>query len=260
MTDVPDLVHSRAPVLRAIRDGAETKPEITDATEHARSTVDRAVDELLEADLLERTGGHYHLTSAAVRILDSYEAFLHEAGIYYERREEIASIPRDAELPVEVLDGAQIATPDPDMPDRALEVALQLVEGADKIYGLVPWMFSIYDRFYNTAVLDHGLEIDVVYTPGVVDHIAELYHDRFQDLLDSGLVDAYVVDELPRYTVSVVEGLEEEGVDARLHVQYIRENEIQSVILNDSDDAVEWGRELYQEYQERAEPIDRYWE
>lgn len=260
MTDVPDLVHKRAPVLRALCEGAETKPEVGDATECSRSTIDRAVEELIDAELVERRGGHYYCTGAAARILESYDTFRAEAGIYYDRRDAIAALPRDADLPVAVLENARIAAPDPNMPDRALEVALQGLEDADRIYALVPWMLSIYDRFFNRAVLEHGLEIDVVYTRDVVEHIADLYHDRFEDLLESGRVDAYVVDELPRYTISVIEGIDSTETGVRLDVMYFTDEEIQSVLQNSSEDAFEWGRDCFQEHRERADPIEEHWD
>lgn len=58
-----DLVADRYEFLTELAEEPARKPEIVDRTDTSRSTVDRAIRELTEADLVERTEGRYVTTT-----------------------------------------------------------------------------------------------------------------------------------------------------------------------------------------------------
>jgi len=71
---VVDVVTKRYEFLVALST-PKTKPELVASLDRSRSTVDRAVGALRDADLVERTGSEYVVTYAGRQATAAYEAF-----------------------------------------------------------------------------------------------------------------------------------------------------------------------------------------
>ncbi|MFB6175982.1 MAG: hypothetical protein ABEI99_02345, partial [Halobaculum sp.] len=66
-----DLARDRKQILDLLRDGPLSKRDVLDRVTLSRSTVDRAIDELLSTELIETTDGGYETTPAGVIALRS---------------------------------------------------------------------------------------------------------------------------------------------------------------------------------------------
>ncbi|MFC6726607.1 hypothetical protein ACFQE1_20005, partial [Halobium palmae] len=61
---VRDVLAKRAPVLRTLADESARKPSLVDRLDCSRSTVDRAVADLIEIGFVSEEGGRYAATTA----------------------------------------------------------------------------------------------------------------------------------------------------------------------------------------------------
>lgn len=254
MDDAVALVQDRHEVLRALVDASRSKPELVEATPYARSTVDRAIRELVEAELVERDGAGFRATAVAVRMLDAFEEFRETAGLYYDAREAISEVPAEESLPPAVLDGAEIRTPSAEMPTEALVREFEAIESVDAMRTTCPVMLDLYDRYMYRLIVDLEADVEVVFTPSLLEAVASEYSERMDAVLDTGRITAYVLEEIPSYTLAITEGLASarDGTDVTLTVHGERGP---TLIVNDSPAAVEWGERRWADLLDDAEQV-----
>lgn len=253
MSELVELVQKRAELLDEAAGAARTKPELVDATGSSRSTIDRGVSELVAADLLVQEKSTYRATDVAVRILRSFREFEAEAERYYEFREAIAGLPQDEALPAMVLDGADVEIASPNMPGRTARKGFQGIREADRVIGTCPVLLNVYEPFYQEAVIEHGIELEVVFTPDVVEVIEAEYPGSLQQKVDTGRARFYESADVPSYSLSIVDGLDSATDGSRLNLLVHTEKGLQSMILTDAPDAVAWAREKYRSLRADAE-------
>lgn len=254
MDDAVTLVEQRYELLHALAETPRSKPELVELTSYARSTVDRAIRELEDAELVERDGADYCATPAAERMVAAYAEFREAAELYYEARDAVAGVSCENPLPPAVLDGADVLEPSPASPDAATIELFDRLEGADDLRTACSCLLDVYDRYVHELVVDHGVEIDAVFTPSVIEVIESDYAERWQIIVDTGLVRAYEHASLPDYELSVARGVDHarDGVEIYLTV-YTDEGEY--VIANDAPDAVEWASQTLAELVDEAEQV-----
>lgn len=254
MDEAVSLVQRRHEVLCALLDEPLSKPAIVDATPYARSTVDRAIRELADADLVERDGACYRPTATGARMLDAYESFREAAGLYYDAREVVADVPVEEALPPELLDGATIRTACPEAPTAPVVRELERFDGLDSLQTACPRLLDVYDRHVHRLVTECGVEIDAVFPPSVIEAIETDYPERWQTIVDTGLVRASVLEDVPSYDLSLLHGIESARNGTEVSVTVYAE-EGMHVIVTDAPDAVEWARRTWESLIADAEQV-----
>jgi len=111
-TDVLDVVRRRWSVLERLLDGPTYKRDLVAAVEHSRSTVDRAVRELADAGLVERTSGGYTATAAGRLAAEEYRAATASLAAVEDAVVALAPLPHDAPLAAPLLADATVTVAD----------------------------------------------------------------------------------------------------------------------------------------------------
>lgn len=254
MDDAVSLVQRRHEFLRALGTEPLSKPELVEATSYARSTVDRAMDELVDAELVEREGACFRATTAGVRMLEAYETFRETAELYYDAREAIAGLDHDEPFPPEILDGAEIEVATSDMPTGPVVRGFQETDHLDRMRTTCPVMLDVYDRYMYEVVVELAADVELVVTPAVLETIETQYGERLHAVLDTGRVTVYVCDDIPSYAFYLQDGLPRASDGSELGVT-VHEGHGLHTIKNDSPAALEWGRERWASVLADAEQV-----
>lgn len=254
MTEIVELVQRRHEILEALEGGPLGKPALTDSTSYARSTVDRGLDELEEADLVRSEGSEYRLSTAGRRILQAFDTFQATASVYQEYATAIEGVQPEDELPPVLLDGAEVETATPAMPTRPVKKAHEGLAEADAVYSTCPVLLAYHSEFWNAAQPETDVHLEVIYTTGVLETMRSEYPDWREDVVDSGLLTPYVGDDVPSYGLALVDGLGGEDVSA-VRIQVYDEDGVDVLLHNESEAAVGWARERYEALRADAEPV-----
>lgn len=255
MSDLLALFQRRADIIQSVVDDPKAKPEIVEATDNARSTVDRGIRELSKNGLVRAEKSRYEATSAAACILECYEAFQRKAELYYEVREAISGLPPCERIPPAYLRDAKITMADRENPGKVLIETSKNLDEADALYGVYPSFLAYYAEYIHSAIVDNGLEMKVVCSPGVVDGLAA-EDVALQDVLDTGNCTIYLHENLPSYGIAYSTGTPNarEGTRAGLLI-YSRHGNPHSGIRNDTDEAVQWAKNQYESYVQDATQV-----
>lgn len=228
------------------------KCELTDELEVSRSTVDRAIRELEQAELVEREGRRYRTTLTGTLALEEFYRCSDRMTNISETQPILGSLSSSTSFSAAFLDGAEICLsqrPDPHRPTQRLE---SLIESADKHCAYAPAFLTPLVVAYQNAVLD-GLEMELALTTAAFETALTDHRTVLASGLETGQVHIRETPASETVPYSVVISYSEHETVAAILV-YV-DSGLKGVIYNDDPDAVAWAESVFAEIWERATPI-----
>lgn len=246
-----ETVYKRGEILCAIDDQPRAKPALTEAVGASRSTINRGVKELEEADCIERRNSKYHATLLGELSCERYRRYRSNVGALNKAKELISSLPVSANLNPVFFRGANIRSANPAAPESALQPAIDRLENADRMLGLTPVGISLYvDLIYEHANMN-GLSVEIIVQNEALRPILELDEERLRELESEGQLEVYTVDEPLHYALWLMESSERVDAGATVYDN----GGISGLLVNSSTEAVSWARSEYKRHRELAEKV-----
>jgi predicted transcriptional regulator len=250
--EVVDVVQRRWGVLRTLRAGPKSKPELVDSCGVSRSTVDRAIDEITEARLCVREyGSGYRLTPNGRIVVGLFTAV--GRGISGVRRATAKGVQFDVDdAGVGALFAdAEIVTGEPYAPDRPLRAVSDWLRRADRLRGFTPAVVNEYVEICSDR-LDRGtLELDLVITPEVSEFLFAEYTEEYGRDLDS--------DRAHFRTASLASSiglaLFEEGDDVTAALLSYGDGGLRGIAQTESRLGVAWAERRFEELGAASAPV-----
>jgi len=181
MTDI-DIISRREDVLDELTRGPLHKRDLVECLDSSRSTVDRAIRELEETPLVERRDGGYVATFAGRLALECYREYRRKTKQIFDAEAALAPLPRDCDLPLEFVGGAEIRVATDPAPYRLLERVLGTVRDADEIRTLLP---VLYDSRFIECCYEHTVgeqrPAELVVDEPVVETVREDFSNQLEE-------------------------------------------------------------------------------
>lgn len=245
-----DLLHlflARQDLIEALARGPQSKPELVEASDRSRSTVDRGIKILDRVDIVSRNSkGQYELTLFGTIVHRELEKALSQLESVAEIRVFINDAATDGYLDPVLFDESQIRCTDGLGISTALETfadatAVQLV---DPPFGLV--FLGLANRDWSQI----GTDVSVVLRRGVIGEISSHNPTFFDSYLERGITLYEMERNLPFSFALITEGKQRSlclmlgnGQDGMVFIE------------SPSPSAVEWGESLYQRTTANAKEI-----
>lgn len=245
------VLSKRGRCLGELLDEPTRKPELQSRLDVSRSTVDYAVRELLEFELIDRVPEGFRATL--------FGELAHAAYVRYDRMlagqcvaaEVLAAIePGHIDEPA-LFEGAEVVLPDPAAPDRPLRRFLELVEGCDGLRGFSPVVLENYVDVFHNRIVNDGMQTEVIITREVLGHLASTYAGRFREVLEADNCTIYESTADPAFGLVLLDLAGKEHVGIVVHDG----SGIRGFVVNDGPLVREWGEQLYLMYRKDAEPV-----
>ena len=249
-----ETVYKRGELLCAIDDQPRAKPALTDAINASRSTIDRGVKELVEADCIERDGSKYHPTLLGSLSADRYRKYRSNVGSLDKAKEIVSALPPSTSLDTTLLTGAEVYPADPAAPEAALQPSIDLLADANRLVGFAPVKISLFvDVIYENAT-SNGLSAEIIVDKDTLQPLLRKDEQRLRELVSEDQMEILASGETLQYALWMMESSEREVAGATIY----ENGGIRGLILNSSREAVEWTRSEYERRREAAErkPID----
>ena len=248
-----EVVMKRADVLRQLCRSPAYKRDLIDATGHSRSTVDRAIRELTDLNLVERGEDGLTATPAAHLAVNHLDAF--QAGLddIVDADSVIEPLPLDAPLTRQVVVGsdARLAT-DP-VPYQSLEPSHTALTDAKRYRALLPTLDDPrHIRLLYEHVITDGNPAELVVTPELFDTLAEEFPRKMAAMADVTGFRLHVSDDLPPFALGLVD---RDGEPLVSVVVFTERGAVHGTLGNDSSEATRWGEHLFEE--RRDDAVDR---
>ena len=175
------VLQRRWNVIEALRLTPRSKPELVQACDVSRSTVDRAIDELTEYDICKRDHEvGYRLTPNGRCIVDLSETVGEGFdGIIAAGRAGLGFDVDEPDYGVMFVD-AEIVTGEPHAPDQPLQEFCERLRETPCLRGFTPVVLREFVEIGIDRLRSGGISLDLVVTPAVGEYLATEYPDAFR--------------------------------------------------------------------------------
>lgn len=249
--ELVSLLARRIEVLEYLIDGEHTRPELVEALDISRSTVDRAVRELEGMGLLEFDDGTYRASLPGRLAHAEYAELRAELVTVEEAADLLAALPPDAPLDLDVLRGAEVVTASEIAPHMPGSRITDVIEGADHVRSL---SVALTTPATGEAIADgvfEGMTVEVVFERQLYDYLSDSETMPIADLRATDRFHPWVTDDLP-FGLLLVDRDDEREVCLAV---YDEDRTLEGVVVNDADPAVTWAAAVFREYRGAADPV-----
>jgi len=248
--DLRDQLGKRHYVLEALSDGPQTKPELVEAVDKSRSTVDRAITAFRDHDCVEPAGkGRYRLTKTGTTALSVCSDYVARTSAL----SDATALINDSELDIGVgfLDGIDVSVADPLVPELALEPSTQIVSDASQLRGLAAAMLGSYPEILLEGVREKGLAVEIVTTHQLARSALELKPQAVSTLLSYDRVEMRITDQPVPESLWIATTPEKTHAGITVHA----DSGVKGVMINSTPAAVTWAERTYSTFRETSEPL-----
>lgn len=246
-----DLLHvlaKRGELLDCLWDGIEEKRELEERLEWSRSTLNRALNDLEETHLVVERPDGYAVTPAGevARELytQSYEPFAEILPV-------LAHLSLGDPLDPMFVYGGRVTRADHPNPEAPIDQLRDLVSDRSEIVGMSPIGLVHHLDFFRIQNADDEPVVEFVVDEECLNHLWETYSGEMRTAVAAERCTFRKVEEMPPFSLIIVD-----DATAWLGI-HDAAGAVKGAIVNDSDVAVEWARNVYRQYRDRSERVTR---
>jgi len=248
-----EIVRKRADVLASLRDTPAPKPALVERLDVSRSTVDRAIDALVDAGLVRRIDGEYHTTANGRLALAVYRKYVDTTDTLAEAAPLLDSLPTDVTVARSLLDAGDIRVAEPHAPENAITEAVRRLQSARELLVFSPVIKSNYIRPVHEQVRERDLDVQLVLAQSALASMEDLRDvtGAVDDLLSAESFSLYTTDRQLPFLLYVMRGDGTETVGITVH----DDGGIVGSVVAEDPDAVEWGQARFEDVMVDAEQV-----
>jgi predicted transcriptional regulator len=247
-------VRRRGPVLTALGRAPVRTSALVDRLDLSRSTVDRALSDLVALDLVERREDGYRLTTAGTLVVEEYDDLLERIDVLAESSDLLAALPTDADVPPAVLDGADVVTAERHSPTLPVRALCDLLDESRFIRSFAPAIVPEQVACYRRNVVDGDAAADVALTDSVLERLRTDFREDLLAGLETDRLRLRRVgsdDALP-FSLAVCDRPEGPAMGLLVYA----DRGVRGFVGTDDDAAVEWARRRLDGLREASTPLD----
>lgn len=238
-----EVLSKRYEILELLLTDSYSKPELVDELSCSRSTVDRAVTELLDIECIERTrpnASRYSATTLGELMFQTHREYRDNVQDLQAVAPILTELPSDAPLSDAFIRNAE-SHRSVRSPDIAFRPAQELLPDATKMIGTAPVVYREYFEVLNQRCAQGSFELEIVMESRLMESITQNYSAEFETLTGFDETSIYQTDESIPYGLWIME-LPSSSVAG---ITFYNEGGIPGTIVNKSTDAVDWATTQY---------------
>lgn len=232
--------------------------DLVDDTDHSRSTINRALNDLESLRLVERGERGIQATPVGRLTRNQVRTFLADLDDIMSAEAVLGSLPFETEITPEAIAGCEAFLASDPAPYRPLERINDDLLEATSYRALIP---SLQDPrhvrlLYEHVVIDEN-PASLVISEGVFRALQEEFPRQMAAMARTDVFSLYVGD-VPSYGLGLLGRRESSGQPTKVALYLVVLDEsgsIHGLIVNDAEDAVQWGHDRYETIKQEA--IDR---
>lgn len=243
------VLSERHAILRALLEHPHSKRDIEETLNCSRSTVDRAIRDLRDNELIQYEEGVWTPTllgRCACHTRDSYHDHLRDL---VDAASLLGHLPFNSPVRSSFFQGASIFEGELSAPDAIMTEFLDRVEKATTIRVLSPViLIGFAETFYDAVTAGDDYVLDMI----IPDDVFEYVHATYPTLTEEMLNDPYV--HLDRTAIPFRFGLWTADTD-HVGILIFTDSGIAGMLVNDTTEALTWASEQYKRIEQDAEQI-----
>jgi predicted transcriptional regulator len=254
---VPDNIEyltsscNRVKLLRELVEASGKPEQLREGLGIPRSTFQRILSELQERNWAKKRDGAYTATELGEYVEEHFTDCVSEMSTLNRLERFFEHAPfSEVGVGVGVLSESEVILSSSTKPHAPTERMLSDLEEADEFYGVCPVVTNMHSKRFHEAILD-STYVENVVQGTVMDTILSRFDGRYEDVRGTDMTDTYVYEgEMP-----IGLGI----MDGTVHVSAFDDDGIaRALIVNETDEMLEWARGYHARYEEEADPVEEY--
>lgn len=180
------LARRRSTILDHLRDGPLDKRDLLDRVTASRSTIDRAIEELLDHELVRVAEGGYETTLAGVLALERAREFARDADAIETAAPALTPLWKETEVDLTFLRGAEAGLVADAEGVRLLAAFGSAIRNADGIRGVFPCITQPAQLETLHARGTDGTEFDIVVSEPLFETLSSMFPGWLRDVVLDG--------------------------------------------------------------------------
>ncbi|WP_152420663.1 helix-turn-helix transcriptional regulator [Halorubrum tebenquichense] len=241
-----EVIHKRYPILECIGDSQKTIPEIVTDSEKSRTTVDRGIKSFKNHQLIrESERGQYELTNKGKLARDEikdYNAFMDSlAGT----TDLVCSLSDAEQIPRDIFRGAEYRIADPKAPETCLQHISEILKSATQFQATSTVALTYYLDMIHNTINRNNTKAKIIAEKDVIESMAQMRKEDLKQLCSDDRMNLFSIDKSIPYTGWVINTPSREVGVLIFHSG----GGIKGILMNDSQQTVEWLRTFCDRYQ-----------
>lgn len=247
--ELVDIVHKRQQYLSALHETPQTKRELTESFDVSRPTIDRAVRELAERNLVRRVDGEWTTTVVGDYLVEASETYRDRIRNASAVAPVLERFSDTTGIDSVFLDGVTVYRRREAVPDAIVEECFTSIEEATHVRGVVPIALVGHAReFYYRSTTDIDSRVEIILENDVISHFLQHFQKETREVVSCEWVDLYRADVPFRYGVWIAD-------DDHAGVIVYSDDGIAAILKNDSPEAIAWANEVYERLRASADEV-----
>lgn len=241
---IVDVVLKRRIVLEYICQCKPDKRTLVENLSESRPTVDRAVRELEDHDLVKRVDGVCKPTYTGKTAYELCEEFRNSFQMLKETSTELSSLPLDTGLDKSIFLGGSVFHPPDSAPYETIQPIDEDIRNGEKIVAATEVLTPYIDQILRRGA-DNKKNITLFLSNSVLDVLLKNQPDTIIPHIESCNA-IYRGIEIPQYSLFLID-------DEILYTGiYSRTNHLSTVIRNTNQRVIEWAKEMVSEFEDEG--------
>lgn len=243
-------IMKRAEILRCISQGISEKRKIEANIDMSRSTINRAYSELEDQGLLQKSSGNFDLSLYGKIALEQYEFLIDSYGVLNNSSTIIRNISADSYVDLRLLNGAETVSPNERMPSRPYQDMKEKILNADLLKGFLSVEPPEFTEVVNEAAFSQNLTVELILEDELITALSDIHVELLIELVNSENSNLWQSSINLPYEVFI---FDTEQVWMCVHQNG---GGLCGIIRNNTNPAVEWANEIFNQYQEEAKALE----
>lgn len=244
-----NVIMDRSSLLRCISEGIDEKRKLEEQLDISRSTLNRAMSELKDHKLLYINSGDFEVSLHGELVLCRYENLIDTYSELINSSELTQFLPAGTPIDLRFLAKAETTTSSKRMPDRPFQNIKKAIRNAKCVKGFSPVEPSGFINLLHDQANNQKFRIALVLNDEFISELSKVYTNKFPVIVQAENSNIGKTSRVIPYGLVIVD-------TKQVWVCIYNTNgDLRGTIKNNTDAALEWAIETFNQFREEAEEL-----
>lgn len=244
-----ETVARRACVIEHLLEDHTDKRELEATLDVSRTTVDRAVSGLSDAECIGYQDGKWKVTLLGQLAYEEYEQLTVRYRALIAAQPLLLQLPLETPLDIRLLTDAEVLLAEPPAPHTPITKLENLLQRCEQIRGFSSVVLPRYIPLFYDHIIEQEADTGLILDNDLVEYLWTNYPDKMGAVLETDHGMMWRLDQKLPFGLILID---EEIV---WFAVYDEDGGLKGSIVNDSNDAVAWATEMFHSYRQQAKQV-----
>lgn len=240
---------NRVTLLRTLDDEPRRQAELSNQCDISRTTVHRAIENMVERGWITQDDGKYHLTFIGHALVEQYTEFETAFKAVNEKRPFFESFKGDIDIPASLLSQFELTKNTPENPHAHMTVFRDAAkQEVDHFSGVLPIASPAYNQIAR-GMFENETEMELIIDQGALKANQSSYQDKLFEAVHAEQFHLYVHPETLNLALAMFDD------EAAMIAAMDEEKRAYAGLDGTTDEIVSWADSVFAKLREESQPI-----